>query len=309
MNMTKDTVLEVHNLRRSFDKKEVVRDVSFTVEKGEVFGFLGPNGAGKTTIIRMILGLIKRDSGTVTINGYSIDDQFMEAIRHVGAIVETPSFYTHLSGYANLTLIRNLHPHIAKQRIDEVLEMVHLSKVAKRKVSTYSLGMKQRLGLARALLQHPTIVFLDEPTNGLDPQGILEMREMITTLAQEQQITFIITSHILHEIEQVCDRVAILREGSIIANGFVKELLASDDEAIELRTKQLEASEKIATSMTFVKSITRSESSLVVKIEKGFSSQLNKKLVEAGIDVEYVIPQQQSLEKLFLQLTDGGQVS
>ncbi|WP_185806954.1 ABC transporter ATP-binding protein [Bacillus salinus] len=307
--MTKDTVLEVHNLRRSFDKKEVVRDVSFTVEKGEVFGFLGPNGAGKTTIIRMILGLIKRDSGTVTINGYSIDDQFMEAIRHVGAIVETPSFYTHLSGYANLTLIRNLHPHIAKQRIDEVLEMVHLSKVAKRKVSTYSLGMKQRLGLARALLQHPTIVFLDEPTNGLDPQGILEMREMITTLAQEQQITFIITSHILHEIEQVCDRVAILREGSIIANGFVKELLASDDEAIELRTKQLEASEKIATSMTFVKSITRSESSLVVKIEKGFSSQLNKKLVEAGIDVEYVIPQQQSLEKLFLQLTDGGQVS
>lgn len=304
--MEKEMVLEVRDLKKVFDEKEVIQKVSFSVEKGEVFGFLGPNGAGKTTIIRMILGLIKRDTGTVHMNGYSIDDRFEDAIRNVGAIVETPSFYTHLSGYRNLVLTKNLYPHISLQRIDEVLEMVHLSKAKDKKVGQYSLGMKQRLGLARALLQKPTIIFLDEPTNGLDPKGIKEMREMISQLAIEQDITFIITSHILHEIEQVCERVAILREGKIISEGQVKELLSTEDETIQVDTNQADQVKMFLENQSIVKVVRKTDSGVSGTIDKGKSNLLIRQLIQEGFDVDYVIPQHQSLEQLFLELTEGG---
>jgi ABC-type multidrug transport system ATPase subunit len=162
-----------------------------------VFGFLGPNGAGKTTTIRMILGLIKADSGSAEINGYDTKKDFLKAISSVGAVIKTPEFYSYLSAYQNLALIRNLHPNVPKKRIGEILDIVGLADRAADKVDTYSLGMKQRLGIARALLNYPKLVILDEPTNGLDPQGIKEVREMILQLALEQDITFFISSHLL----------------------------------------------------------------------------------------------------------------
>jgi len=215
--VSETNVLEVFRINKSFGSKRVVSDLSFNVAKGDIFGFLGPNGAGKTTTIRMMLGLISIDSGSVKINGFDIRKNFSQAIGRVGAVVETPNFHLYLSGYRNLKLVANLHPEVPKSRIEEVLEIVGLASRAGDKVKTYSLGMKQRLGLARALLNQPSLVFLDEPTNGLDPQGIIEIREMISQLAIEQDITFFITSHQLHEVEQICNKVAILKEGRLLA--------------------------------------------------------------------------------------------
>ncbi|PIE93949.1 ABC transporter ATP-binding protein [Bacillus fungorum] len=193
----------------------MVEDMSFKVYEGDVVGFIGPNGAGKTTIIRMILNLIHRDGGTVKIGGYNIDHEFSQAMKKVGAIVETPSFHVNLSGYKNLKLVANLN-NVTEQRIWEVLNLVQLQARAKDKVKEYSLGMKQRLGIAISLLKKPELLILDEPTNGLDPQGIRDMRTMIKELAEKEKIGLLISSHILHELEQVCTRFLILNKGKLL---------------------------------------------------------------------------------------------
>ncbi|PFV83877.1 ABC transporter ATP-binding protein [Bacillus thuringiensis] len=193
----------------------MVEDTSFKVYEGDVVGFIGPNGAGKTTIIRMILNLIHRDGGTVKIGGYNIDHEFSQAMKKVGAIVENPSFHGNLSGYKNLKLVANLN-NVTEQRIWEVLNLVQLQARAKDKVKEYSLGMKQRLGIAISLLKKPELLILDEPTNGLDPQGIRDMRTMIKELAEKEKIGLLISSHILHELEQVCTRFLILNKGKLL---------------------------------------------------------------------------------------------
>lgn len=192
--------------------------------KGDIYGFLGRNGQGKTTTIRLITGLIFPDDGDITIDGHSLGDDFKKAISNVGAIVESPSFYGYLSGYDNLKLMANIIPGIRKDRIDEVLEIVRLSSRAKDKVKTYSLGMKQRLGIANALLSSPKLIILDEPTNGLDPQGMKEIKEMIVQLASERNITFFISSHLLHEVEQICNRVGIIENGKLLSEASLVEL-------------------------------------------------------------------------------------
>lgn len=299
-------VLEVANLSKSFDSKKVVDDVSFQVEAGDVFGFLGPNGAGKTTIIRMILNLIHPDSGTVKINGYDMKKDFNKAIRSVGAIVEKPSFHEYLSAYDNLAQIANLHPQISKKRVNEVLEFVGLKDRATDKVKTYSLGMKQRLGIAIALINKPSIVFLDEPTNGLDPQGVIEIRKLIGRLAEEQGITFFITTHILHEVEQVCNKVAILQKGRLIAQDYVSNLLNREKEIIQVHTKQAKEAASLLKQAKCVCKVEVVSFGLRVELDKGSSGDLNTLLVSRGIKVDYIILENQTLEQFFIELTGGS---
>lgn len=201
-------VLEIKNLSKKFNNITAVNRVNLQLEKGDTFGFLGPNGAGKTTTIRMILGLVHSDGGEIYINGIDTRKNFKKAIEKVAAIVETPRFYPYLSAYKNLELIANLHGDIPASRIYELLELVGLKDRSKSKVKTFSLGMKQRLGIARALINDPDFVILDEPTNGLDPQGIREVRDLIRFLNAEKNITFFISTHILSEVKQICNKVA-----------------------------------------------------------------------------------------------------
>jgi ABC-2 type transport system ATP-binding protein len=221
--MTSTPLLQTRRLTKSFRGRKIIDHLNLTVMKGDVYGFLGRNGQGKTTAIRLITGLIFPDSGEVIINGFHLRTNFKQAISQVGAIVESPAFYDYLTGYENLSLMANLLPGVEKSRIGEVLEIVGLRSRAKDKVRTYSLGMKQRLGIANALLGDPPLIILDEPTNGLDPQGIKEIREMIAQLSSEKGITFFISSHLLHEIQQICNRIGILKEGKLLVEGDVEE--------------------------------------------------------------------------------------
>lgn len=223
--MIKNTLLETRDLNKSFGGRKIINNLNLKVMEGDVYGFLGRNGQGKTTTIRIVTGLIFPDSGEVMVDGHNLRTEFKRAIAKIGAIVETPSFYNYLSGYDNLWLMGNLIPGFKKDRIGEVLEIVGLSKRAKDKVKTYSLGMKQRLGIANALLNEPKLIILDEPTNGLDPQGIQEIKEMIHQLASEKNITFFISSHLLHEVEQICNRVGIIDNGVLLAENTIEGLI------------------------------------------------------------------------------------
>ncbi len=222
--MISNTLLETRNLIKSFGGRKIIDNLNLQVMKGDIYGFLGRNGQGKTTTIRLITSLIFPDSGDVIIDGHNLRSDFKKAISNVGAIVESPSFYGYLSGYDNLKLMANLVPGIRKDRIDEVLEVVRLSSRAKDKVKTYSLGMKQRLGIANALLSSPKLIILDEPTNGLDPQGMKEIKEVIVQLASEKNITFFISSHLLHEVEQISSRIGIIDNGKLLSEASIIEL-------------------------------------------------------------------------------------
>ena len=211
-------MVEVANLGKNIRGVDIVRDISFSVEKRDILGFLGPNGAGKSTTIKMMLGLVKPTNGEVKLGGYDIRTQRESALENVGAMVESPAFYTYMTGYQNLSLYANLYG-LGRERIDEVLNLVHLYDDRNKKVGKYSMGMKQRLGIARAFLNSPSLIILDEPTNGLDPVGIIEIRNIIKNLAETQGITFIICSHILSEVETMCNKLLIINRGEMIAFG------------------------------------------------------------------------------------------
>lgn len=228
--MISNALLETCNLTKSFGKRKIIDNLSLRVMKGDVYGFLGRNGQGKTTTIRLMTGLIFPDSGDVMIDGHNLRTDFKGAISQIGAIVESPNFYDYLSGYENLSLMANLVPGLNKSKIDEVLEIVRLTNRAKDKVRTYSLGMKQRLGIANALLNNPKLIILDEPTNGLDPQGMKEIKEMIVQLSSEKNITFFISSHLLHEMQQLCNRIGIVNDGKLLVEGNVSELVKNSNE-------------------------------------------------------------------------------
>lgn len=223
-------VLKCENLHKSFRKKEILKNVSLEVCSGDILGFIGPNGAGKTTTIKLILGLQKIDSGKVIINGYDIQKDFEKAIAKVGAIIENPDLYMYMSGYDNLKLISNLYPNVDLKRIEEVIDLVGLRNRIDDKVSKYSLGMRQRLGVAQAILHKPNLLILDEPTNGLDPEGIKDLRELLIRLAKEEGMGILISSHNLAELESFCNKVSIIKNGSIM-------------ETSDLETVKKEASE------------------------------------------------------------------
>lgn len=219
-----EAILKCENLCKSFGKRQILNNVSLEVNQGDILGFIGPNGAGKTTTIKLILGLQSIDSGTVKINGYDIQKEFEKAIEKVGTIVENPDLYMYLSGYDNLKLISNMYKNIDKKRMDEVVKLVKLEQRINDKVSKYSLGMRQRLGIAQALLHKPNLLILDEPTNGLDPEGIKELRELIKDLAEKENMAIVISSHNLSELESFCNKVTIIKNGKIVETSTINEV-------------------------------------------------------------------------------------
>lgn len=214
--MAEQAAVQIRDLTKVIGKKTIVENLSFDIPRGEVFGLLGPNGAGKTTTIRMMVGLISITRGQVLIDGIDVSKHFTQAMQHIGAIVENPEMYKFLSGYRNLVHFANMSPGVTRARIDEVVRRLGLENRIHDKVKTYSLGMRQRLGLAQTLLRRPDVIVLDEPTNGLDPAGIRELRDYLRTLATEEGVSVIVSSHLLSEMELMCDRVAIIQSGKLV---------------------------------------------------------------------------------------------
>lgn len=220
-----DIMLEIQNLNKSYRRRKIIDNLNMTVYKGDIYGFLGANGEGKTTTIRMITSLIKADSGDIIINGKSVINCKNEAIRNIGAMVEAPKFYENMSGYENLDLMAKIMPGVSDLDIQNVLDLVGLKDRGRDKFKEYSMGMKQRLGIANALLGDPELIILDEPSNGLDPYGMKEINNLIVSLVKRFDKTFIISSHLLHEMEGICNRIGILHSGKLCIEGEVRTLI------------------------------------------------------------------------------------
>lgn len=223
-----ENLLEVEEVTKLYKNGRGVRGVSFSVAKGDIFGFIGPNGAGKTTLLKIVMGLIRPDQGTVRIFGHSVAERFEQAIQHVGCIIETADAYDYMSAYDNLKLSARFYPDLPKARIDQVLEQVGLAPYKKERVGGYSLGMKQRLALASAMLSNPKLVVLDEPTNGLDIEGMVDFRNTVRQLALEQGMTFLISSHMIHDLSMIVNRIGIMQSGNLIHIVDVNRLLKEE---------------------------------------------------------------------------------
>ncbi len=305
--MTNGPILKTEKLSKRYGNRWAVSGLDMEVPRGEVYGFLGPNGAGKTTSIRMMLGLIKPTSGRAEINGVSVQSDPVNALSHVGAIVETPAFYGYLTGRENLRILGKISGKVASPpaaddgRVDEVLDMVGLLERGGDKVKGYSQGMRQRLGLAQALLARPAVIVLDEPTNGLDPSGMLEVRRLIKDLAAKEGITVFISSHLLHEVQAICGRVAIINEGKLVAEGLVEELIRR--ELIKLDIKVSDKKRAMDILREYDPKPSGGNGDIALNIESDRVPEVNRLLVESGVDVFALVPREESLEKFFLELT------
>jgi ABC-2 type transport system ATP-binding protein len=296
--------LTATNLTKTIGGRTIVDSVSFELQQGEIFGFLGPNGAGKTTTIRMLVGLIRPTAGSVRICGFDIQRDFEDAMRCVGCIVENPDLYRFMTGRENLEHFARML-RVPGSEIERVAKAVSLDHRLEQRVGTYSLGMRQRLGIAQALLGDPRLLILDEPANGLDPAGIREIRELLKRLSAEQQMSIFISSHLLAEIELTCDRVAIIHKGRILREGTVRELISSRRD-MELRVDDVARASAIAQerSLTF-----RAEGDrLWLAMEESDAPPLIAALVENGINVFHAQRRTQSLEEMFLEATGGETV-
>jgi len=301
-----ELVLKTNNLTKTFKKKKAVDSLNLEVLKGDVFGFLGPNGAGKSTTIRMLFGLIFPDYGDIEIFGKSLKNNRRNALKDVGGIVEKSDFYLYLTGYKNLELLSSLSGKVDKKRIFEVLEIVGLKERAHDKVKTYSHGMKQRLGIAQALVSNPKLIILDEPTNGLDPQGMKEIRDLIKELSSSQNITVFISSHLLNEIEQIATRMAIINQGKLITQGYVKDLLNSEETKFFFKIDDKEKATNILAEKFSITDITTLEDGLECKLKNDIIPYVNKSFVESNIKV-YAITPKRTLEEYFLSVTENNE--
>lgn len=302
--------IRIDNVTKKIRNKTIINGLSLNVKKGEVFGLLGPNGAGKTTTIRMIVGLMSITSGDIFIADNSVTKNKVEALGKIGAIVENPDLYTFMSGYNNLKYFSKLHKGITKKKIDDVVEVVGLSKSIHNKVKTYSLGMKQRLGLAQSLLHDPQVLILDEPTNGLDPAGIREFREYIRKLALEQNITIIVSSHLLSEIELMCDRVAIIQEGKLIRVENLREENKKIDE-LKMQEVIIELKQLSNVSMLLKEQYPHLEfrifkNSVTLSTTNEEISSIVKLLVKNDLDIYRIRELNKTLEDRFLEITEKG---
>lgn len=313
-----ETVLSVRNLKKKIKNKLIIKGVSFDIGAGEVFGFLGPNGAGKTTTIRMLVGLIRPTEGSIEIGGVSLREDTCKALAQVGCIVENPELYPYLSGWENLEHFARMLPGVTEKRIQEVVAIVGMEQRIGDKVKTYSLGMRQRLGIAQALLGSPKLLILDEPTNGLDPQGIKEMREFIRELASRGLSVFV-SSHLLSEIQLMCDRVAIISHGSVIAVGHVAELLKRDESTVQWHIAPRGAGLDILRSREGVTvhgeevlqpelAGTGAELGIVTELRAERVPAVTEALAAAGVRVYSVSINNPTLEDLFLRLTEGERI-
>ncbi len=299
-----DQVLRVQNLVKSYGNIKAVNNLTFTVNKGEIFGLLGPNGSGKSTTIRILLSLVKKDSGEIFLFNEPVTPAGYRLREKIGALAERPNFYEYLSAYENLKILAELSAKkIQPDEIVEKIKWVGLSDFTNRKVRIFSQGMKQRLGIAQALLNNPELIILDEPANGLDPHGIIEIRKIILNLSRKQGITIVLSSHILKEIEIIADRMAVMHHGKAIAEGNVKELLAGKGSQIKFRVNLPEKAAEVLSERGIKNVVINDYGELVVKTDDYGPGEINKYLVNAGVEVTAINPVR-SLEDFYLQLTD-----
>ena len=300
--------LSTRGLTKQFNGNVVVDHLDLTVNQGEVFGFLGPNGAGKTTTLRMVLGLIYATSGEIEVLGRRMPQERREAMRNVGGFVETPAFYHNMSARRNLRLLSRLNGMHDERRIEEVLDTVGLLQRADSKVGDYSQGMKQRLGIASALLHRPSLIILDEPTSGLDPQGMKGVRELIAGLA-DGGTTIVLSSHLLHEVEQVCDRAVIINKGRVVVQGPVTEL-RPESSKVKLLTSDQARSRAVVAALLGPDAVTTDDGRLVVESSEEQVRAMVARLVAEGIGIDAVVPaHEQGLEDYFLGLTESAEMA
>ena len=299
----KKIILRCENLKKNFGKKEILKGVSLKLTEGDILGFIGPNGAGKTTTIKLILGLQSITSGKVFINGYDIETDFTKAIEGVGTIVESPDLYMYMSGYENLKLVANLYKNVDKQRIDEIVKLVGLENRIKDKVSKYSLGMRQRLGIAQAIIHKPNLLILDEPTNGLDPEGIKEVKTLLKKLAEEENMAILISSHNLAELDTFCKKICIIKNGEVVETNDIDTF--KKDVKNNCYILEVEDSSVISSIINYKMDIL-TEREISVYIEKEEVPLLLKELVLRNVKVYSVAEENLSLEDAFLKKTGGN---
>jgi ABC-type multidrug transport system ATPase subunit len=294
-------VLETEGLTRRFGSRVAVDNLNLRVEEGDIYGFLGLNGAGKTTTIRMCLRLIRPTAGRVRIFGSDLRSKFISIMSRVGALVELPAYYPHLSAHTNLEILRLMSPGIERSRIDDVLKVVGLSDRAHSAVRTYSQGMRQRLGIAMAFLPRPRLVILDEPTNGLDPQGIADIRTVLLDLNRREGVTMLISSHLLHEVEVTCTRVGILKSGRLVEQESIESILAKAGTTVRIEAEPAARALEIVRGLSFVQgAASDGDGTVTVRVAPERRAELNAELVKAGVHVSGFIPEQMTLENYFL---------
>lgn len=303
-----DTVVEVRGLTKRIGTRTILREIGFDIRAGEVLGFIGPNGSGKTTTIRCMAGLMRMDAGRVTIQGHDVHRDFERAMAHVGCMVENPELYKYMSGYANLRHFARMYPDVGLARVREVVERVGLGKRIRGKVKTYSLGMRQRLGIAQAILHRPAVLLLDEPANGLDPEGIRDLRLLLRTLADEEGMAILVSSHLLAELEQFCDRVVVIRSGVVVAEGRMDDLLRTSEEATVEVAFTVDDPERalalLAPATTGARLLP--DGTLVAGCAATTVPGCVAALVGGGIAVSAVVPRTASLEDRYMQMTGGA---
>ncbi len=305
--MNQMPVVQFRHATKRIGSKDIVNDLSFDIPAGEIFGFLGPNGAGKTTTIRMMVGLIKISQGDIFVKGQSITKDFKKAIQNVGAIVENPDLYKYLTGYQNLKHYARMVPGVSKAWINEMVEIVGLKDKIHDKLITYSLGMRQRLGIAQALLHHPPLLILDEPTNGLDPSGIHELRNYLKRLAHEEGVAVFVSSHMLSEMELMCDRVGVLQNGKLLSIQSIQDFVhrgGASRVCVVVEPSQKEQARKLIIAANKTVLPTKQPGHLYIQMNKEEIPKVNKLLMDAGIQLYTIQIQEQTLEDKFLEITE-----
>ena len=309
------TALKIEHLNKTIGKRQILHDISFETYQGEVFGFLGPNGAGKTTTIKMIVGLLSIDEGNIVVDGFDVKKNFEKAMRNIGGIVENPELYKYMTGMQNLQQYARMRGNVTQQRIDEVVQIVGLSNRIHEKVSKYSLGMRQRLGVAQSILHHPKVLILDEPTNGLDPAGIKELRDILKSLAHKEGISVLVSSHLMSEMEMMCDRIGIIVDGKLIGVHTMEEVVRvtnNDEEIYTYKVSPMEAAlnclpAKMREASCKVLDENHFELSVPVEQAERIISQINREMVMSEVTLYTVVPaERKKLEDVFIELTGSG---
>jgi len=308
-------VLELKNVTKIMGNRKIVDNVSFEINSGEIFGFLGPNGAGKTTTIKMITGLLKIDEGDILISNNDVKKNFEKALSQVGGIIENPEMYGYLTGRTNLEIYGRMHGNISKERINEVIKLVKLENRINDKVKKYSLGMRQRLGVAQALLHNPKLLILDEPTNGLDPMGIKELRDTLRHLAEKEGLAVLVSSHLLSEMELMCDRVGIIDNGKIIDIKTLKDIKKQNIESLityELEVSNYSLARKIIendySKISEEITVDFKENKILISCSRDEIANVNKALVMENILVYTIKPINNTLEDEFMKVTTGSKM-
>ncbi|MDG5788444.1 ABC transporter ATP-binding protein [Evansella sp. AB-P1] len=303
--MEKEPFVQLINVKKRIGSSEIIRDLSLNLYRGEVFGFLGPNGAGKTTTIRMLVGLMKMTEGEILINGFSIKRNFEKAISHVGGIIENPEMYNFLTGYDNLIHYSRMTPNIKKDRITEIINLVGLETRINDKVKTYSLGMRQRLGIAQALLHSPSFLILDEPTNGLDPAGIREIRAYIRRLAHKENITVFVSSHLLTEMELMCERIGIIHNGELISVESVQSMVDDHQKMVQFKVSPPEKAFNLIKEKYPNVHIQLKGSVVEMNIRAEEITTFTKILINQNFQIFGIRSEQKTLEDKFIEITGG----